>query len=163
MSALALTGWDWFVIGALLISTLLGLVTGLVRTVFALVGWVAAFLAAPLLAPVAAVATGQAVPELLLMVLIFVIVLVVIKLAGVILARFLGKVGLGGLDRTLGAMLGVARALLVVAVVAVVARLGLQADHSEAWQRAQTRPLLDYLVMSVDPLLPEHSRSVKRI
>jgi uncharacterized membrane protein required for colicin V production len=63
------------------------------------------------------------------------------------------SVGLAGVDRVLGAALGVARAGLVVLIVAVVAhRMGFA--QSPAWQGAAARPLLDSMVEMAKPWLP---------
>ena len=48
VSVAALTGWDYFVIAALLISVALGMLRGLVRTVFALAAWIVALIGTPL-------------------------------------------------------------------------------------------------------------------
>ena len=157
-----LTGWDWFVIAALLISTALGLVSGLVRTVFALAGWIVALLGAPLLAPGLIETAGWTMHPLFVTALLFFFLLVAVRLAGVLVARLLSRVGLGGVDRVLGAMLGVARALLVVTIAAVIGR-GLGAEQDPAWKQAVSRPLLEQLVMLVDPLLPERARSVRQV
>ncbi len=156
MSYLApFTGWDWFVIAALIVSTTLGLFSGLVRTVFALAGWVIALVGAPLATPAAIHATGWTLHPLLVMAILFFALLIFVRLLGAMLSAMLARAGLGGLDRVLGGLLGVARALLIVAVAAVVAS-ALGAQHDPAWQRALSRPLLEQLVMLADPWLPEH-------
>lgn len=150
----ALTGWDWFVVGALLISTGLGVLSGLVRTVFALAGWIVGLIGAPLATPSVLAFTGWEVHPLFVMALLFFALLVIVRLIGVLLSRMLSKIGLGGVDRTLGALLGVGRALLIVTVAAVVAR-GIGAHQEASWQQAMSRPLLEELLALVDPLLPE--------
>jgi len=150
----SLTGWDWFVIAALLISTGLGVLSGMVRTVFALAGWVVALIGAPMFTPLLMQSTGWNVHPLFIMALLFFALLIAVRLTGVLFARVLSRVGLGGVDRTLGAVLGVARALLIVTVAAVAAR-GLGAQQEASWQLALSRPLLEELVMLVDPLLPQ--------
>lgn len=150
----ALTGWDWFVAGALLISTGLGVLSGLVRTVFALAGWIVGLIGAPLATPSVLALTGWDVHPLFVMAMLFFALLVIVRLIGVLLSRLLSKIGLGGVDRTLGALLGVARALLIVTVAVVVAR-GIGAHQDASWQQALSRPLLEELLALVDPLLPE--------
>lgn len=150
----ALTGWDWFVGAALLISTGLGVISGLVRTVFALAGWIVGLIGAPIATPALLELTGWDIHPLFAMALLFFVLLVIVRLFGVMLSRVLSKIGLGGVDRTLGALLGVARALLIVTVAAVVAR-GIGAHQEAAWQKAASRPLLEELLALVDPLLPE--------
>lgn len=160
-SIAALTGWDYFVIATLLVSVGLGLLRGLVRTVFALAGWVVALLGAPLATGPALAATGWSLHPLFVGVLIFFVLLVSVRLLGGLIARALAKVGLGAADRSLGAMLGVARALIIVTVVALVGR-HFGADREPAWEQALSRPLLDELVSWVTPYLPARSEPVRQ-
>lgn len=157
----ALTGWDYFVIATLLVSVVLGLLRGLVRTVFALAGWAVALVGAPLTAGPLLAATGWSLHPLFVGVLIFFALLISVRLLGGLIARALAKVGLGPADRSLGALLGVARALIIVTVVALAAR-HFGADREPAWQQALSRPLLDQLVSWVTPYLPARSEPVKQ-
>ena len=74
-----------------------------------LAGWVIGLVGAPIATPAVMQATGWNVHPLFVMALLFFVLLVLVRLAGVLLSRVLSKVGLGGVDRTLGALLGVAR------------------------------------------------------
>ncbi|MCO5105677.1 MAG: CvpA family protein [Burkholderiaceae bacterium] len=161
VSIAALTGWDYFVIATLLISVALGLLRGLVRTVFALAAWVVALLGAPLVTGPLLAATGWSLHPLFVAVLVFFALLISVRLLGGLLARALAKVGLGAADRSLGAVLGVVRALIIVTIVAVVGR-HLGADREPAWQQALSRPLLDELVSWVSPYLPSRSEPVRQ-
>jgi membrane protein required for colicin V production len=149
----ALTLWDWFLAAALLISMLLGVLSGMIRTVFALAGWLVGFIGAPILSPVVLEATGWSLHPYFVMGMLFFLLLVIVRLVGVALSRLMSSIGLGGLDRTLGALLGVVRALLIVGVAAVI---GHQFDAHErpAWKQALSRPLLDEFVALSEPLLP---------
>ena len=155
-----LTGWDWFVLGALLISTALGLFSGFVRTVFALPGWVVAFLGAPLLAPALLSLTGWDLHPLFVIAILFFALLIVVRLAGVLIARALARVGLGSVDRGLGAVLGAARALLIVAIAAVLGR-ALGVAQAPAWPPAVSRPLLAARVPLAAPLLPDRVKGTR--
>lgn len=161
-SVAALTGWDYFVIAVLLISVVLGVVRGLVRTVFALAGWVVAFVGAPLATGPLLAATGWTLHPLFVLVLLFFLLLLAVRLLGVAIARALARVGLGPVDRTLGAALGVVRALIVVAIAALVGH-HLGADREPAWQHALSRPLLDALVGWVEPYLPSRGGTIETV
>lgn len=161
MSVDALTGWDYFVIATLLISVVLGLLRGLVRTVFALAAWVVALLGAPLATGPLLAATGWAIHPLFVAVLVFFALLISVRLLGGLIARALAKVGLGLADRSLGAVLGVLRALIIVTVVALVGH-HLGADREPAWKQALSRPLLDELVSWVMPYLPSRTEKVRQ-
>ncbi|MCO5100435.1 MAG: CvpA family protein [Burkholderiaceae bacterium] len=162
MSIEQLTGWDYFVLATLAISVALGALRGLVRTVFALAAWVVALLGAPLATPPLLAFTGWSFPPLFVGVFVFFVLLVAVRLFGALLARLLARVGLGLVDRTLGSALGVLRALVVVAIVALVGRQ-LGADREAAWQQALSRPLLDVLVSWVDPWLPTRAAPLQPV
>ncbi len=157
MSVEQLTGWDYFVMATLAISVALGAFRGLVRTVFALAAWIVALLGAPLLTPALIAAFGWTFPPLFVGVLVFFILLVAVRLLGSLLARVLAHVGFGFADRTLGSVLGIVRALVLVTLVAIVGR-HLGADRDASWQQALSRPLLDVLVSWVEPYLPTRAR-----
>ncbi|MCD6674020.1 MAG: CvpA family protein [Burkholderiaceae bacterium] len=159
MSVEQLTGWDYFVAATLAISIALGALRGLVRTVFALAAWIVALLGAPLATSPLIAFTGWSFPPLFVGVLVFFVLLVAVRLLGSLLARALSRVGLGFADRTLGSALGVLRALVVIAIVALVGRQ-IGADREAAWQQALSRPLLDVLVSWADPWIP--TRAVPR-
>lgn len=155
------TGWDWFVLGVLLVSTLAGLWRGLVRTVFALAGWIAALVGAPLATPAVIAVAGMEAHPWVVLIGLFLAILIGVRLLGALLARGLKAVGLGGADRLAGGGLGIVRALLVVAIAAVVGKLAGQ-QAQPAWQQALVRPLLDACVDTVEPYLPERLSGVQR-
>lgn len=157
----AITGWDWFVLIVVVLSVGIGVLRGLVRTIFALAAWVVALLGVPLASPFLIQVVPDAVPHAVSYVVVFVLLFAMVRSLGALAVRALHGVGLGGADRLLGAVLGGARALLVVLVVAVVAHL---AGHSRqpAWQQAQVRPLLDAMVAWAEPFLPERLTGVRR-
>ena len=157
----AITGWDWFVGIVSVVSVALGLLRGLVRTVFALGAWVVALLGVPLGGPPLARALPEAVPDPVAFVLVFLLLFVAVRMLGSMAARALHGLGLGGADRTLGAALGAARAVLVILVVALGAHFAGYSKHP-AWKQALSRPLLDALVHWAEPLLPERLSGVRR-
>lgn len=156
-----LTGWDYFIALMLGVSVGWGAYRGLVRTVFALAAWVLAALGALLGGPALFSASGAALPLWVVSILVFLLLFVLTRLVGALLARGLSAIGLGGLDRLLGALLGVLRAAVVVAVAALIgAALGLQ--HEPAWQHAHTRPLLDELVARLMPAMPTRPTGLRQ-
>jgi membrane protein required for colicin V production len=153
-----MTWIDYAALGVMAISVVWGAWRGLVREVISLGGWVMAFLAANLLGG----PLGEALPDsiarpelrvLLAFVGIFVLTLAISTLVGVFLARLLKAAGLDGLDRTLGALFGVARALLVLLALGLLAGLTrLPGDPS--WTQSITGPLLTQAAMAAKPWLP---------
>lgn len=155
-----LTSWDWLLLVVGLFSVGFGFWRGFIRTVFGLLGWLIALLATPLLVPMVLPifnmqdAWWVAIP-------IFIVLMIVVRMLGSLVSAGLSKAGLGGLDRILGALLGIARALLIVAVVALVAKqFGWQ--RQEAWQLAACKPVLEIMVDWLEPFLPDRLSGIKR-
>lgn len=156
-----LTSWDWFVGVVAVLSVALGVWRGLVRTVFALTAWVAALLGTPLLMGPLMPWWPEAVPHAVLAVLLFLALLIGVRMLGGLAARALHGVGLGGIDRLLGAALGALRALIIVLLVALPAHLN-GMSREPAWLQAWSRPLLDRLVNWAEPFLPERLSGVRQ-
>jgi membrane protein required for colicin V production len=155
-----LTSWDWFVLVIGLFSVGFGVWRGMIRTVFGLLGWVAALFGTPLLIPVlASYVTVE--NTWLLAVPVFIGILIVVRIVGGLVSRSLGKAGLGGVDRLLGALIGIARAAIVVAIVAVIAKQ-FGWHEQAAWKLSATRPLLDSMIFWIEPLLPERLSGIQK-
>jgi membrane protein required for colicin V production len=149
---------DYAVLGVLGISIAWGLWHGLVREVVSLAGWVVAFLAANLLAgPVGErLPKSLASPEwrvLLAFLAIFLLSLGATTLAGLLLAKLLKAAGLGGLDRALGALFGLARGALIAVAFALVAGLT-SLPRSPIWSASASGALLADAALLVKPWLP---------
>ncbi|HVL37139.1 MAG TPA: CvpA family protein, partial [Burkholderiales bacterium] len=135
-----------------------GVWRGLVREVMSVAGWVIAFLGANLFAgPLAQLLPETISPPqlrvLLAFVGIFIASLAITTLAGLLLARIIRAVGLGGLDTTLGGLFGAARALILMLAFALVAGLtGL--PHERAWTDSIIGPALGRAALGLKPWLP---------
>jgi membrane protein required for colicin V production len=153
-----MTWLDYAVLGVTGLSAAWGVWRGLVREVVSLAGWVIAFLAANLFAAPLAEALPRMVspPELRVLVAfvgVFVLSLAVTSLAGLALAKAIRAVGLGGLDRTLGGLFGVARGLVIVLAVALLAGLT-RLPLDPAWKQSVSGPLLGRAALALKPWLP---------
>lgn len=145
----ALTGWDWFVVLVVGVSVLFGFWRGLVHTVFALTAWVTAIIGTPVFGGRLVDALSMQQYPWVVYIVLFLVLFVGVRLLGNLIARGVRAAGLRGADRGLGAVLGVARALIVLTIAAVIAReMGVTA--SESWQRAMSRPLLEQLAALID-------------
>jgi membrane protein required for colicin V production len=153
-----MTWLDYAVIGVLVLCILFGLWRGLVREVVAILGWVIAFLAANLFAG----PLGQALPaeiptpELRLAIAflaIFVCSLALTTLLGLLLSKMVKAVGLEGLDRTLGAVFGTAKGVLILLVVALLAGLT-SAPRQSYWRDSISGEPLARCAIALKPLLP---------
>jgi membrane protein required for colicin V production len=154
-----MTWLDWAVIGVFAVSLLAGAWRGLVREVISILGWVIAFLAANLLAGPLGPSMPDAIPTPELRIAaaylaIFVASLIVTTLVGLLLTRIVKAVGLGGVDRVLGALFGAARGLLIVLAGALLAGLT-SAPRQPFWRDSVSGPLLVHAAQALKPLLPQ--------
>jgi len=160
-----MTAFDYAVLTVIAASVLLGLWRGVVSEILALAAWVAAFFVARAEASVVADwLTGQiAEPGMRLAaayVLIFVGVLLLFAIARMLISLMLKAVGLGLLDRLLGAAFGVLRGVLVVWVAVLVAGMT-PLPKADWWRDAILSPPLETAVIAAKPWLP--ADAAKRI
>lgn len=141
-----MSGIDWVLLAIVVLSALTGLVSGFVGVLVSLLGWVLAAWVAfhfgaqlgVLLAAGGEPGTGQVLAGYALS---FFGVLVVAGLLGWIVRKLVHSVGLSGLDRVFGLVLGAARGVLVAC--AAVLLLGLTSmPRDPAWQASVAVPLL---------------------
>jgi len=154
-----MTVFDYAFLGLVAILALLGFWRGLVSEVLALAGWVLAFIAARLFAgeaanlfvdwlsePAFAYVAGFA--------LIFISILLIVAVCRYLLRALIRAVGLGFVDRGLGAMFGAVKA---VAIACLLVALGGVSGVSRApwWEAAMFSPLLETAVVAAKPWLPD--------
>jgi membrane protein required for colicin V production len=154
-----MTWLDYAVIGVFVVSVALGVWRGLVREVISILGWVIAFLAANLFGGPLGAAMPQAIPTPELRVaaayvVVFVLALVVASMLGILLSKAMHAVGLGPLDRALGAGFGVARGALIVLAGALLAGLTSVPRHSY-WHESASGKYLVQAALAIKPLLPQ--------
>jgi membrane protein required for colicin V production len=159
------TAFDYAVVAVTAASALLGLWRGVVSEILALVAWVAAFLAARAWAE----SLGQhlsgllAEPPLryaLAFAIVLVSVLIVFAVGRLLMKLLLRAVGLGLLDRILGAGFGVVRGLLVVFVAVLLAGMTML-PRATWWHDAMFAPPLETAAIATKPWLP--AEMAKRI
>ncbi len=150
---------DWFFVAVLLASLLIGAWRGLVFEVISLLSWIAAFVLAQWFAPDVALKLPMAgASEPIRYAAAFTLVFVLSVFAGGLLAR-LGKglfssVGLNPADRTLGALFGLLRGVLVLLGLTLV--LGMTPLKSDLWWRQSAGvAMATAALQSLKPVLPE--------
>ncbi|NVO04587.1 MAG: CvpA family protein [Rhodoferax sp.] len=116
---------DWLCIAVLAISLLVGAWRGLVVEVVSVASWLAAFVLAQWFAPDAAArlpmaGAGEAVRYAAGFVVVFVATLFAGALIGFVVSKLLSAVGLGLINRLLGALFGVLRGVLLILAATVV-------------------------------------------
>ncbi|MGO4277418.1 membrane protein required for colicin V production [Cupriavidus sp. OV038] len=151
---MAFTFFDYGVAFILVASGLIGILRGLVREVLALVGWVVAFLLAYHFGAMAAqwmpetLPGGQLTRSALGFLAVFLGTWIVSALAGAILGQLLETTGLKPADRGLGLVFGLARGVLIVMLVVVLAGLT-KLPEEQFWRDAVSRP---YVMQAMDEL-----------
>ena len=152
-------GWvDWVLLAVLLASIVVGLVRGLVFEVLSLLGWVAAYVAAQLfsgdLAPHLPIgAAGSALNQGASFATTFLLALIVWMLLARLVRLLVHATPLTLIDRTLGGVFGLARALVLMLAVATVVSFT-PAVRASSWQASHGAAWLGALLSGLKPVLP---------
>lgn len=153
-----MTSFDYLVLVVIAISIILSVMRGLLREVLAILGWVAAFY-------VAKTYTNQVLPMmpvnipteplriLAAFLVLFLATLLVASLLAIALSAIFKKIGLGWLNRLLGAGFGMVRGLLIVCVLVFLAGFT-SAPKDARWRDAMFSAPLEALVTSMLPWVP---------
>ena len=155
-----LTTFDYAVMAVIALSALRGAWRGLLSEVFGLIGWIAAFFIAcrcvGLVVPyIPANWPGGALTQWVLAFAVIVIgVVLVASVANALLARLVEVSGLGGVDRSLGLMFGLARGAILVVLLVALAGLT-ELPKQEFWRHALLRPYAEQGVRELKSLLPQ--------
>lgn len=153
-----MTQFDFVVIAILLVSLLLGVWRGLVYEVLSLIGWPLAFVSSKLFADrVAPLLPGkeQELRIALAYVLIFIATLIVWGLLVWLLSKLIKAAGLGGLDRVLGGLFGVVRAVLVILILVWLAGLTRIPEQPD-WREAQSSRFAESFAILTKGCLPDN-------
>ena len=149
---------DIAIIAVLVLSIGWGILRGFVREFLSLAGWVLAFLAANAVAA----QLGELLPAswaraevrvLIAFVLVFVLVLSATTLVAMLVSKLFKKAGLGGVDRTLGGIFGLARGVLILIAVTVAAGLT-TLPRGPLWKESIGAGMLTRTVLQLRPWLP---------
>ena len=150
---------DWVFLAVLLASMLMGAWRGLVFEALSVIGWVVSFFAAQWLASDVAdwLPMGESAGSLRYaagFVVVFVASVFVCGFVAWLGKRLVDAIGLRPVDRTLGAMFGLSRGLVLLLAAAVVA--GLTPLHEASWwQDSHGAPVLAEMLRGLKPALPE--------
>jgi membrane protein required for colicin V production len=153
-----MTALDIGIVAVLVLSLAWGIWRGFVREVMSLAGWVVAFLAAnAVAAPIGeALPASLARPEIRLLiafVIVFVFVLSATTLVAMLIAKLFKSAGLGGVDRTLGALFGLARGVVILVALTIAAGLT-SAPRHPLWKASVGAGMLERTVLQLRPWLP---------
>lgn len=155
---MALNWLDYAIIGVMGLSGLVGLVRGLVREVLSLVAWGLAIWVGVSFSSQAATLFEQTIPSPAARTaaafgVLFLLTLMLAGMVGFLLTRMLESTGLSGIDRLAGLFFGVARGVLIIAVLVFLAR-ETPLPKESWWRESQLIPLFQSLALWLSSQLP---------
>lgn len=154
-----MTLFDWAVILVVGLSSLLGLLRGAVREVLALAGWVIAFLVAreyglAFSAMLKSLVANDSIRLALAFASLFFATLVLMALLRMTVTELVKKIGLGGADKFFGLVIGMARGVLIVLVIVMLAGMT-ELPQQPDWKKAYSSRWFEIMVENLKPWLPE--------
>ena len=150
---------DIIVLLVLVLTIVRGLMRGMVDTLFSLAAWLLAFLlgkwGALMVAPLLPIGVeNPAIRYFAGFAVIFLIVLITVLLLGHALASLLKAVGLGGTDKLLGGVLGMAKGVVILVGLTIAAGLT-SLPRTEFWKQAAVSSTLQAMAIRTLPLIPD--------
>ncbi len=150
---------DWIFIVVLLGSLVVGAWRGLVFELLSLAGWVVAFFAAQWWAADMGrmLPMGEADDALRLaagFVVVFIAVVFACGFVAWLMKKLIEAVGLRPADRTLGAVFGVLRGVILLLAVGLVAQWT-QLQETDWWKESRGAPILQQALKDLKPVIPE--------
>jgi len=154
------TEFDYVALGIVALSGLLGLLRGFLKEFFSLIAYVAAFIGAVWWGPQVYPWFQAFIDNSLLSMgigygLTFIGVLLVVGLLNLTLGTLIEKTGLGPADRGLGILFGLARGVLIVLVLVVIAGYT-PFPQEQWWVNARFSEPSVNLIKQIALLLPEN-------
>lgn len=127
---------DFIVLGIIFISVIISLMRGFVKEALSLTGWLASLWIAMSFSSGMAELFGSMISDPTLRLLaafvsLFVMSLVVAAVINFFATQFVQRVGLSGIDRTIGVVFGFLRGILLVTIIVML--LGLTTLPKESW------------------------------
>lgn len=153
-----MTPFDYAMLGILAVSIALSLWRGLIREIVSLLGWLVAVWVAVRFSVEAAAWLPASISSpparyLSAFVALFLGTVIVLELLGFLLSKLLRAVGLGFIDRLLGAIFGIARGVLVAWILTLLGGFT-TLPQRDWWRDAVLAPPLQASVLAARPLLP---------
>ncbi len=159
MANLPINGLDLAVGVVLLISALLAFIRGFVHEVLSVAAWAGALAAASYGLPYARPFAHSLIPfgwaaDAAAAVVIFLVVLLVLSMISHAIAAKIQKSALNNLDRSLGFVFGLARAVLILGVGLIVVDWLTDRDRPQWVRTAKTLPIIESAALGIKALVP---------
>lgn len=154
-----MTSFDYAVLFIVGISIIISMMRGAVRELLSILGWLAAFYVSKTYATQLIPLLPSDIPTeqlrmLAAFTILFLAVLLVVNLLAIALSGLLKKIGLGWVNRFLGALFGFVKGLLIVSVLIFVAGFT-NLPKDIRWTNAMFSSPLEALVKKGLPWLPQ--------
>lgn len=155
-----MTSFDYLVLAIIGLSIILSVMRGLLIEALSILGWIAAFFVAKtyssqLMPMMPADIPTESMRILAAFLVLFFATLLVASLLAIALTAIFKKIGLGWLNRLLGAIFGLARGVLIVCILVFLAGLT-DAPQDERWRNAMFSAPIEALVISLLPWIPDN-------
>jgi len=155
------------VVGSVVVFSLVfGVMRGMIHTVFAVAGYVAAFYGTNSFAPKLSLLLGKIIKDqyasrLASYILVFLCIFMFMKWLNIIAARFIKFIGLTWFDKAMGAVIGLAKGLIISSIVLVVVELffpGITPHIKQAKSGKVIQPIADTMRNN----LPKYINKIKQ-
>jgi membrane protein required for colicin V production len=149
--------FDVFILGVVIASVLVSVYRGFFREALSLTAWVVAIIGAVRLAPYlapqfASLVENEAMLTVIAFVVSFLFLLILLSILNMFIVR-LWPDGLKGVDKTLGALFGLIRGGLLVAMVVMIAELT-TIPQAIWWQKSAFVPAAQYVSNQIRAWIP---------
>jgi membrane protein required for colicin V production len=154
-----MTSFDYLVLAIIGLSIILSVMRGLLIEALSIVGWVVAFFVAKtyssqLVPMMPADIPTESLRILAAFLVVFFATLLITSLLAIALSTVFKKIGLGWLNRVLGAIFGLARGMLIVCILVFLGGLT-DLPQDERWRNAMFSAPIEALVTSLLPWVPD--------
>ncbi len=154
-----MTVFDYTVLIIIGLSVVFSVMRGLVKEVLGILGWVAAFYIGrtyteQLLPMMPADIPSDSLKVLAAFLVLFLATLLVASLLAIAVSAIFKKIGLGWLNRVLGALFGFLKGILIVCILVFLAGLT-ELPKDSRWKNAMFSAPIEALVLSMLPWLPQ--------
>lgn len=154
-----MTAFDYIVLAVLGFSIILSVMRGLVKEVLSILAWFVAFYVGrtytdQMLPLIPADLPSESLRTLAAFLVLFLATLLLATLLAIAISAIFKKIGLGWLNRILGAVFGAFRGVLIVCILVLLAGMT-EMPKDARWKNAMFSAPIEALVVSLLPWLPE--------